>query len=218
MEELKSMVVRCEEWPTGLVPAAVIAEDVGLSVDRVTALADSGHWPHYRFDGGAPMFKKSESKSWAARNLMQKFEGKAADFSFKVVIQAPQVIKTVPPTSIANVKGLTEITHVLYPPGVYFLVEKDEVVYVGQSINPMSRIGEHLRSKQGKFSRAYFIPVPQFMLDTVEGGFIKLLSPVLNGNPGPSAGGFEEMSQQIHPELYGGVIASEFLPTYPEEA
>lgn len=208
MDELKQMIVRCEEWPTGLVSASDIATDVGLPVDRVTALADSGYWPHYRFDGGAPMFKKSESKAWAARNLMQRVPGKEPDFAFKVIIQAPQQMKTVPPVSISNVKGLTELTHILYPPGVYFLVENDEVVYVGQSVNPMSRIGEHLRSKAGKFDRVYFIPVPQFMLDAVEGGFIKLLSPRLNGNPGPTAGEFEQMAQQIHADLYFGQLVT----------
>ena len=206
MDELKQMIVRCEEWPTGLVSAGDIAAEVGLAVDRVTALADAGYWPHYRFDGGAPMFKKSESKAWAARNLMQRVQGKDPDFDFKVVIQAPNIIKTVPPASIANVKGLTELTHILYPPGVYFLVDGNEVVYVGQSVNPMSRVGEHLRSKAGKFERVYFVPVPQFMLDAVEGGFIKLLSPKLNGNPGPAAGPFVAMAQQIHADLYGAAM------------
>jgi hypothetical protein len=202
MKELKQMLVRCEEWPTGLVSAADIASDTGLSVERVVSLADAGYWPHYRFDGGSPMFRKAESKAWAAKNLMQRVIGRDADFSFKVIIQATQTITTLPPASISGVKGLTELTHALYPPGVYFLVDGDDVVYVGQSVNPMSRIGEHLRTKNGKFDRVYFIPVPQFMLDAVEGGFIKLLSPKLNGNPGPSAGSFVAMAQQIHPDLY----------------
>lgn len=208
MDELKQMVVRCEEWPSLLVSADDIANDVGLPVERVTALADAGYWPHYRLDGGAPMFKKSESKAWAARNLMQRVPGSEADFNFKVIIQAPKQMKTVPPVSISNVKGLTELTHILYPPGVYFLVENDEVVYVGQSINPMGRIGQHLRSKAGKFDRVYFVPVPQFMLDAVEGGFIKLLSPRLNGNPGPKSDEFESMARQIHEELYADPLAT----------
>ena len=204
MDELKQMIVRCETWPTGLVSSAIIATEVGLPVERVNELADSGYWPHYRFDGGEPMFKKTESKEWAARNLMQKVQGKEPVFTFKVVIQPSAKMKTIPPTSISSVKGLTELTHILYPPGVYFLVKGDEVVYVGQSVNPMSRVGDHMRQKIDLFDRVYFVPVPQFMLDAVEGGFIKLLSPRLNGNPGPKAVGFEEMAQQFHPDLYGG--------------
>lgn len=202
MKELKAMTVRCEEWPTGLVFAQEIAESCGITVERVIALADAGYWPHYRLDRGEPMFKKAESRAWAARNLMQRIQGRDTDFEFKVIIQVPHKINTVPPVSISNVKGLTELTHVLYPPGVYFLVNNDDVVYVGQSTNPLSRIGEHVKSKFGKFDRVYFLPVPQFLLDTVEGGFIKLLSPALNGNPGPQSGGFEEIAQQFHPELY----------------
>jgi len=203
MNELKTVVVRCEEWPVGLVSASEIATQVGLPVERVLNLADAGYWPHYRFDGGAPMFHKTESKKWAARHLMQRVEGQTPDFQFKVIIQATQQIKTVPPESISQVKGLTELTDILYPPGVYFLVEGDEVVYVGQSVNPAARIGDHMKNKMGKFERAYFIPVPQFMLDAVEGGFIKLLSPKLNGNPGPKAGEYVELARQIHPALYG---------------
>lgn len=202
MKELKAMTVRCEEWPTSLVTVEEIADTCGIIVERVLALADAGYWPHYRLDGGGPMFKKAESKAWVARNLMQRIDGKSADFEFKVLIQAPSKLCTVPPVSIASVKGLTELTHILYPPGVYFLVHNDEVVYVGQSTNPISRIGEHVRSKSGKFDRVYFLPVPHYMLDSVEGGFIKLLHPILNGNPGPKSGGFEDMAQQIHPELY----------------
>jgi hypothetical protein len=135
---------------------------------------------------------------------MQKTNGKDIDFSFNVVIQAPQRMDSIPPTSISNIKGLTELTHILCPAGVYFLVEGDEVVYVGQSVNPMARIGQHMKEKKGLFSRAFFIAVPLFMLDSVEGGFIKMLSPRLNSAAGPRAYGKEELARTVHPGLYEG--------------
>jgi len=202
MEKLLEMVVRCEVWPTGLVGADVIAKEYGISEDRVIGLADSGYMPHYRLDGGSPMFKKTDAKQWIAQNMMQQIKGKAADFEFKVLLDVPQKFDTLPPKSISNVAGLTELTHMLYPSGVYFLVQDDEVVYVGQSVNPLARISTHVKEKAGMFNKFYFLAVPKHMLDSVEGGFIKLLKPKLNGNPGPSAYGKESLANQIHPNLY----------------
>ena len=202
MKELLELVIRCEEWPTGLVGADVLAKDFGLSEERIIGLADAGYMPHYRLDGGAPMFKKSDAKKWIAQNMMQQIKGKAADFEFKVLVDVPQKFDTLPPKSISNVSGLTELTNLIYPPGVYFLVNDDSVVYVGQSVNPIARIGNHLKEKAGKFDKIYFVPVPKHMLDAVEGGFIKLLEPKLNGNPGPKAYGKENLANQIHPNLY----------------
>lgn len=48
--------------------------------------------------------------------------------------------------------GFEELTGVATPCGVYCLVWKGEAVYVGQSKNLYSRIGEHLR-KRGKERR-----------------------------------------------------------------
>ena len=83
MNELKKLTIMCQEFPSGLVGANIIAEKLGISEERVTSLADAGYWPHYRFDGGSPQFKITESKQWSAQNLMQKIEGKLPDFEFK---------------------------------------------------------------------------------------------------------------------------------------
>lgn len=202
MEKLLEMVVRCEVWPTGLVGADVIAKEYGLSEDRVIGLADSGYMPHYRLDGGTPMFKKSDAKHWIAQNMMQQIKGKAADFEFKVFADIAQRFDTLPPKSISNITGLTELTHMLYPSGVYFLVQDDEVVYVGQSINPLSRISTHIKEKAGKFDKSYFLAVPKHMLDAVEGGFINLLNPKLNEGRAPKPHGKEKLANEIHPTLY----------------
>lgn len=67
--------------------------------------------------------------------------------------------------------------------GVYFLInEVNEIVYVGQSKNVMSRIGSHLgdKNKSPHFSKVSAIPVPLDQLDEVEQRFIQELRPRLN--------------------------------------
>lgn len=80
------------------------------------------------------------------------------------------------PAALRGIKGLCRVTE--YPPGVYFLVEDDEVVYVGQSTNPAARIPDHAQHK--KFTRVYMVPVPPSALDEVEGALIRTLKPKYN--------------------------------------
>jgi hypothetical protein len=65
------------------------------------------------------------------------------------------------------------------PSGVYFLISGDEIVYVGQSINVMSRMEDHAR--RIKFKRFAFAPFPREQLDLVESLYIHLLRPRFNG-------------------------------------
>ncbi len=62
-------------------------------------------------------------------------------------------------------------------PGIYFLFSSNKLVYVGQSISVLSRVGSH----QDKiFDRFSFIPVPKSRLNETERSFINLLLPELN--------------------------------------
>jgi hypothetical protein len=185
MDTLKTVTQRVEEWPSGLVTANVLADELGLSEDRILALAEAGYWPHYRFDGGAPQFKKSESRTWAAKHLMQRFEGNDPQIEFKVMVAATGTVQSMPPPSLHGLKGLTELTNLIQPPGVYFLCSGETVVYVGQSKEPLQRIANHRIYKKGKFDRVFFVPVPEFLLNAAERGLIALLKPPLNGNAGP---------------------------------
>lgn len=68
--------------------------------------------------------------------------------------------------------------------GVYFLLDGDEIVYVGQSIDVPQRINAH-RSRRDhaharwriKWDRALWIPVPEKELDAYEGALIRRLTP-----------------------------------------
>jgi predicted GIY-YIG superfamily endonuclease len=60
--------------------------------------------------------------------------------------------------------------------GIYFLILRDEIVYVGQSTNILLRIAEH--QKQGKvFDRFSFVLVPADHLDEHEAEYIVKFSP-----------------------------------------
>src|SRR5690348_17103385 len=66
--------------------------------------------------------------------------------------------------------------------GVYFLCLRGEIVYVGQSINPMVRVQEHRRRKSRGFvfDKAFVVPCHRKHLDLVESAFIHLLQPAKN--------------------------------------
>ena len=81
-------------------------------------------------------------------------------------------------------------------PGVYFLVQGDEVVYVGQSLNVMQRVATHVTNRRNgdpiAFDSASWVSVPRSDLDDVESAFFWLLSPRHNGFPAP---GLKRMSR-----------------------
>lgn len=66
--------------------------------------------------------------------------------------------------------------------GVYFLVKKNKVVYVGQSVNVFSRVAKHAMEKD--FDAMAWIPCKKTMLDKLESLYIHVLQPTLNGNGG----------------------------------
>ena len=62
--------------------------------------------------------------------------------------------------------------------GVYFLIDGDEVVYVGQSLNIFSRINNH---KDKKFDRYAYVNCDPNVMDRLESLYIHFLKPKLNG-------------------------------------
>ena len=63
--------------------------------------------------------------------------------------------------------------------GVYFLIDRGEVVYVGQSVNVFSRMREHSKSK--KFDSYVYINCSKGDLDILESLYIHVLRPPLQG-------------------------------------
>jgi hypothetical protein len=65
--------------------------------------------------------------------------------------------------------------------GVYFLVHEHRVVYVGQSVNILARVGSHKASRK-VFDRVAFVTCAQEHLNVVESLYIHILRPPLNGD------------------------------------
>ena len=63
--------------------------------------------------------------------------------------------------------------------GVYFLIQSQRVVYVGQSVNVFSRILNHQAGKD--FDSFAYIPCSPDILDRLESLYIHTLRPPLNG-------------------------------------
>jgi hypothetical protein len=63
--------------------------------------------------------------------------------------------------------------------GVYFLIHKDEVVYVGQSVDVLSRISRHRREGREFDSYSYMVCEPERM-NELEALYITALMPWLN--------------------------------------
>ena len=66
-------------------------------------------------------------------------------------------------------------------PCVYALIEGEEVVYIGQSVVPFSRINTHKNDSEKDFSEVALLRVPEGMLDLIESYFIWRYKPKYNG-------------------------------------
>jgi len=64
--------------------------------------------------------------------------------------------------------------------GVYFLIEGQDVVYVGQSADVVRRVNEHIDRGLKKFDSAMYLPCSLGELDELEEHFINALKPRYN--------------------------------------
>lgn len=191
------------KWPSSLKRAADVAETLGIPLARVQELTDALFMPHWRIDGGEPMYNMREVKDWAGEHLLQRIAGHPLPVTMRVMIDPPPAVDA--PATIREIPNLRQVPIAEYPPGVYFLVRRNKVVYVGQSINPMARVYTHKGEKE--FETAYMIPVPSSELDYIEGAIIRLMKPYYNGGvQRPATGpGDKERDEEILQHY--GVIA-----------
>jgi hypothetical protein len=63
--------------------------------------------------------------------------------------------------------------------GIYFLKREGRIVYIGQSVNVYARVAQHRKDKD--FDSVDFLPCDKSKLDDLEGFFIRLIKPELNG-------------------------------------
>lgn len=169
-------------FPSSLIDAQGVEQSLkgGMSAARVEELAESGFMPHYRIDGGQPLFKISEVKHWISEQCMEHCTGRALPSALRVVVPADEIYET-PPTAIQNLTELQQLPRHGYQPGVYFLCQGDHVVYVGQSKTPVTRIAAHNCDRSKDFDRVYLQPCPASELDDLECALIHHLKPLQQG-------------------------------------
>lgn len=166
-----------EKWPTSLVTLDEAAASLRITAGRLSELTDAGYAPHWRIDGGAPMYRLADLRTWGARNLTACCAGRSLPVELSIRVD-PLPCNTAP-AAIRDIPELVELP-IAGACGIYFLVKGNKVVYVGQSISPLSRIGTHGLDEHKDFDRAYIFPVPRSLLDSVEGALIRWLRPPYN--------------------------------------
>lgn len=86
---------------------------------------------------------------------------------------------------------LTLLERVELPPvicGIYFLMRGDQVVYIGQSINVVSRVCTHMREGKKNFDHFRYMPCDFNDLDKIEASFISMFDPEYNSTMPPGFG------------------------------
>jgi hypothetical protein len=159
-----------------------------ISAERLIELADAGYTPHYLIDGRGPWFKIAELRAWFDSNAVQARGGLPMPTRLSLIVPSESRPASDAPASISRLIGLRHIdpAHSLCP-GVYFLCQGDEVVYVGQSVSVPDRVMSHIRESRwpaGKTFdplRIFYLPVPESELLRVESEFIGRLQPRYNG-------------------------------------
>lgn len=176
-------------WPEDFKFAKEMAEEAGLTEERLLELTTLQLMPHFMIDKTTPVFDPRDVKNWVAANLLEKASVEAMPLHIQVISNGINEIENDPfclPSSIADLAGLVYKVSGAGSPGVYFLCRERKVVYVGQSQNVYDRIKSHEGNKKKDFDRAYALPVPNRYLRLIEGAFIRLLQPLYNDKNTPA--------------------------------
>jgi len=86
------------------------------------------------------------------------------------------------PESLQLVDGIKEYPFPHPVTGIYFLVKKDKVVYVGQSIDIGTRLGRHEKDDWKDYDQVFFVSAPKNKLREMESHFIEHFAPKYNDN------------------------------------
>lgn len=158
--------------------AEEVAKVVRLTPERILELSRAQVLPHFRIDGGEPLFSAPILKAYVRRYLTVECEGAALPLDLRPVVLAPPA-KSVP-LALAMVQDrLRECPALDAPPCVYFLVQGEAVHYVGQSCNLPARLVQHSQAGR-QWDHALFLPVPESELLHVEAHWIRALKPIWN--------------------------------------
>ena len=65
--------------------------------------------------------------------------------------------------------------------GIYFLIQDNHIIYIGQSVNVYGRIYTHIKEKQKKFDSYAYVPCADEELDILESLYIHSIAPSSQG-------------------------------------
>lgn len=158
--------------------AEEVAKVVRISAERIRELSRADLLPHFRIDGGEPLFSVPILKAYVRRYLTVQCEGSPLPMDLRPVVLKP--VQTSAPVALAIVQGrLHECPSIDLPPCVYFLISGETILYVGQSCNLLARLVQHSQAGR-RWERALFIPLPKSELLSVEAHWIRALKPSWN--------------------------------------
>jgi hypothetical protein len=172
---------KTENFPTGLLNLKEMARDLLITAERLLSYVESGHCPHLRIDDGEPFFLRTETRRWAAKNLIKKCDGKDFPSNLTIIEVSNPIDILTAPQEIRFLKDLRSVPYISITSGIYFLCKDDEVMYIGQAKSVHARVGAHIYDGIKDFNKVYFIPVPTHLLNEVEGTLIRQIKPKLNG-------------------------------------
>ncbi len=187
-----------EQYSNGKMPKLFTAEQIakatGIEEARLLQLANEGCAPHVRLDGKQIRFLKEHIVYWVKKNLVYVCDGTTLT-PVKVLVPGKADAANTP-------QELTQFADRLYYTpawlftGIYFLVCKNKVVYVGQGVNCGSRSLSH---QDKEFDHVFVMPCPRAELNRVEAAFISVLKPQYNAIRKTSKTGNHVHS---HPDAY----------------
>jgi len=158
--------------------AEEVAKVVRISAERILQLSRALVLPHFRIDGGEPLFSVPILKAYVRQHLTVVCEGTPLPLDLRPVVLKP-VTHTIPIALTMVQDRLRECPAIDVPPCVYFLIDGETILYVGQSCNLPARLMQH--SQIGRhWERALFLPVPEAELLKVEAHWIRALQPRWN--------------------------------------
>lgn len=182
---MHDVYIRTEKWPSKTETAQDISREVGVPALQLIEWAEQGLCPHFRINGGIPLFRTADVKRWMlAAQVVEECVGvaEASSFTLRIINNQPHIHDL--PTELKSVGKVFDVNKYLLPSGVYFLYLRGELQYVGQSIEPSIRLAQH-RNAGKMYDRAFLVPCPGFLMDKFEGALIRHFRPPLNGNMSP---------------------------------
>jgi hypothetical protein len=165
--------------------------------DQLLELAKNHALPHYVITNPLTkeelyLFNPTEITDWVSANCVKRNEV-PKDETLKVFSFNTELHKVEPTDDIPNelllIRNLYKLPLEILntPPGVYFLCDGSEIVYVGQSVNVANRIADHLNESVKYFDGVYFIPCHLSHLLHLESSMIRYFKPKYNQTCGTAS-------------------------------